>query len=109
MANIMVKELSRSTMRQSIQGTGSMAKRTDTVGRISMTSRFCFNNYSKIIFLRVEIYFALGVRNLWIGMYEGEHRDGKMHGKGVLKYRSGTRYDGEFANDLFEGTGTFYK
>ena len=39
-------------------------------------------------------------------MYEGEHRDGKMHGKGVLKYKNGARYEGDFANDLFEGTGT---
>ena len=40
-------------------------------------------------------------------MYEGEHIDGKMHGKGVLKYDNGSLYEGDFVNDFFEGTGTF--
>ena len=104
----MVKELLRSTMRQSTQGNGSMAKWMDMVGRISMARLYCFYNDCRImIILCVEYHFGIGVRNLWIGMYEGEHRDGKMHGKGVLKYQNGTSYEGDFANDLFEGTGTF--
>ena len=40
-------------------------------------------------------------------MYEGEHRDGELHGKGVLKYQNGAIYEGEFVKNLFDGTGTF--
>ena len=95
-------------MRQSTQGNGSMAKWMDMVGRISIARLFCFYNDCRIIiFLCVEYHFGLGVRNLQIGMYEGEHRDGELHGKGVLKYQNGAIYEGEFVDNLFDGTGTF--
>src|SRR5262245_42312357 len=38
-------------------------------------------------------------RDGWPGnRYEGEYRDGKPNGRGVLTYASGDRYEGEFRN-----------
>jgi len=37
--------------------------------------------------------------------YEGEWKEGKMHGKGVYRYVNGNRYEGEYADDLFNGKG----
>ncbi len=38
--------------------------------------------------------------------YEGEFRDGTMHGAGTMTYPSGTRYVGGFRNGTFDGIGT---
>lgn len=37
--------------------------------------------------------------------YEGEFRDGTMHGTGTMTYPSGTRYVGQFRNGTFDGVG----
>ena len=43
------------------------------------------------------------------GMYEGEWRDNKMHGKGKLFYQSGRlAYDGQWLNDQFSGQGCLH-
>ena len=39
--------------------------------------------------------------------YEGEHKDGLRHGKGILRYGNGIKYEGEFSNGLFHGEGKF--
>ena len=39
--------------------------------------------------------------------YEGEFRNGLMHGWGSYYYKSGDRYEGEYENDLKQGHGTF--
>ena len=57
--------------------------------------------------LRFTLYFDIGITYAPIGIYEGEHKDNQLHGKGVLKYNNGDSYEGEFANNFFEGTGTY--
>ena len=40
--------------------------------------------------------------------YEGQHRDGKPHGRGVLTFANGDRYVGEFMEGDIRGRGTMY-
>ena len=40
--------------------------------------------------------------------YEGQHRDGRPHGRGVLTFANGDRYVGEFAEGEIRGRGTMY-
>ena len=40
--------------------------------------------------------------------YEGQHRDGRPHGRGVLTFANGDRYVGEFANGEIRGRGTMH-
>ena len=42
------------------------------------------------------------------GKYEGEFKNGKREGKGIMYYNSGNRYEGEFKNGKFEGRGIYY-
>ena len=39
--------------------------------------------------------------------YEGEYRDGKVNGRGIYSWISGSRFDGEFSDDKPNGPGTF--
>jgi S1-C subfamily serine protease len=39
--------------------------------------------------------------------YEGEHRDGKPHGRGIYTWASGARYEGDFQNDKLHGRGIY--
>ncbi len=41
-------------------------------------------------------------------IYEGEFRAKKAHGKGLMKWREGDKYDGEWAEGLRHGQGTYY-
>ena len=38
--------------------------------------------------------------------YEGEHRDGKRHGRGMYTWADGNRYEGEWHEDKMHGQGT---
>ena len=38
--------------------------------------------------------------------YEGEHRDGKRHGRGTYTWADGNRYEGEWLEDKMHGQGT---
>lgn len=40
------------------------------------------------------------------GRYEGDYRDGKVNGRGVYTWASGTRFEGEFRDDRPDGPGT---
>ncbi|HXI09265.1 MAG TPA: hypothetical protein VNK06_00560, partial [Thermodesulfobacteriota bacterium] len=40
-------------------------------------------------------------------VYEGEWKEDKQSGKGVLVWPDGDRYAGEFKNDMFDGFGTY--
>ena len=40
--------------------------------------------------------------------YEGQMKNGKMHGKGVYSFSNGEKYEGEFKDDMFEGKGEYY-
>ena len=40
--------------------------------------------------------------------YEGQHRDGRPHGRGVLTFANGDRYVGEFADGEIRGRGTMH-
>lgn len=40
------------------------------------------------------------------GEYTGEIKDGKRHGKGIVKYEDGSYYDGEWDNNIYHGQGT---
>lgn len=43
------------------------------------------------------------------GLYDGEWKFNKMHGKGVLYYGSGkVAYDGDWVEDKFDGHGVLY-
>jgi len=37
--------------------------------------------------------------------YEGEWKDGNLHGKGIYYYKSGDKYDGEWADNKRNGNG----
>ena len=50
---------------------------------------------------RGVITFASGAR------YEGEFRDDKRNGRGVITFASGARYEGEFRDDKFNGRGVY--
>jgi hypothetical protein len=39
--------------------------------------------------------------------YDGEFRDGKMHGRGSLTWCDGKRYKGDFRDDCLHGHGVF--
>ena len=39
------------------------------------------------------------------GVYVGEIKKGKPHGKGILKYTNGSRYVGEFEEGKYQGQG----
>jgi hypothetical protein len=39
------------------------------------------------------------------GVYIGELKKGKPHGKGIFKYSNGSKYVGEFIEGKFEGKG----
>jgi hypothetical protein len=39
--------------------------------------------------------------------YDGEFRDGKMHGRGCLTWCDGKRYKGDFRDDCLHGHGVF--
>jgi len=41
------------------------------------------------------------------GVYEGEYRDGKKNGRGVLVWADGDRYDGEWKDSKMHGRGKF--
>ncbi len=41
--------------------------------------------------------------------YEGQFRNGKAHGKGVIKYANGESYVGQFADGYFNGEGTLFR
>lgn len=40
------------------------------------------------------------------GRYEGDYRDGKVNGRGIYSWVSGTRFEGEFRDDRPDGPGT---
>lgn len=43
------------------------------------------------------------------GVYDGEWKENRMHGRGVLYYANGEpAYDGEWQNDKFQGQGVLY-
>lgn len=48
-----------------------------------------------------------GVMEYKNATYQGEFRNGKLHGKGLLRFNDGDSYEGEFANNLKEGRGHF--
>ena len=39
------------------------------------------------------------------GVYVGKLKNGKPHGKGILKYTNGSRYVGEFEEGKYQGQG----
>lgn len=41
-------------------------------------------------------------------IYVGEFLDGKLHGKGKITYENGDYYDGQWADDMRNGKGTYY-
>jgi hypothetical protein len=43
------------------------------------------------------------------GLYEGQMRDGKRHGKGKYTLANGDQYDGEFKDNLQHGKGKYTK
>lgn len=41
--------------------------------------------------------------------YEGEYRDGKRHGRGILTFSNGDRYEGSFVDGEIHGRGGMYR
>ena len=48
------------------------------------------------------------ILNLEIGRYEGEVKNGKPEGKGIIYVKNGDRYEGVFKNGYREGKGIDY-
>jgi len=48
------------------------------------------------------MYYASGNR------YEGEFKNDKLHGKGILYKADGNRYEGTFENGKQHGNGVYY-
>ena len=40
-------------------------------------------------------------------VYNGEWKRGKKHGKGIVTFACGNKYDGEFKHDTMNGFGTY--
>ena len=47
----------------------------------------------------VELFFYEGDK------YEGEFRNDKMNGKGIMTWNNGNIYEGDFKNNFFDGEG----
>ena len=45
---------------------------------------------------------------MMVNRYEGDFKNDKSEGKGIIYYNSGNRYEGDFKNDNIEGKGIFY-
>lgn len=46
-------------------------------------------------------------KSFFDGDYVGQLNGEKKHGKGTMKYKNGTRYEGEWVNDFRHGNGIF--
>ncbi len=55
-----------------------------------------------------DFYEGLGTLTTEKGEYVGMFKDGNLHGKGVIKYTNGDKYDGEFSSNKHSGTGTYW-
>ena len=55
----------------------------------------CLNNFGKIVFDSGE-------------SYEGDFRDGQMHGDGTFLFKDGSKYIGDFSHSSRGGKGTYY-
>jgi hypothetical protein len=55
----------------------------------------------------VEIQNGKGVIKFISCTYEGEIKDGKMEGKGVIRSENGHMYEGEFKANKLSGKGTY--
>ena len=42
------------------------------------------------------------------GIYEGEIKDNKREGQGIMYFNNGNRYEGGFINNMPEGKGTYF-
>jgi len=51
----------------------------------------------------IGVYHFSGLESQPREVYRGEWRDGLIAGKGVLKYKDGSTYEGHFVNELFDG------
>ena len=45
-------------------------------------------------------------KEIKLGKYEGERKDGKEHGQGTMTYHEGSKYVGEWKNGKYNGQGT---
>lgn len=50
----------------------------------------------------------LGEERLRTGTFEGQYKDGKPHGRGILTFPNGDRYEGEFVDGKIDGRGTMF-
>jgi hypothetical protein len=55
----------------------------------------------------IEIQNGTGVIKFISCTYDGEIKNGKMEGKGVIHSQNGHRYEGEFKESKLEGKGWF--
>ena len=65
------------------------------------------NNNTRSASFFVEIQNGAGVIKFISCTYEGEIRDGKMEGKGVIRSENGHVYEGEFKGNKLCGKGTY--
>ena len=67
--------------------------------------RISFDEFYSNDFFHNEIYCKINIPKK--GNYEGKLKEGKRHGKGIMKYINGDIYDGEWENDKKNGKGKY--
>ena len=50
----------------------------------------------------------LGEERLQAGIFEGQYKDGRPHGRGILTFSNGDRYEGGFLDGKIDGRGTMF-
>ena len=65
------------------------------------------NNNARSASFFVEIQNGTGVIKFISCTYEGEIKDGKMEGKGVIRSENGHMYEGQFKENKLCGKGTY--
>ena len=48
-----------------------------------------------------------GIINSWYGTYIGDFKNGMQHGKGIIHYYNGDKFEGEFRDGKKNGKGAF--
>lgn len=90
--------------------TGTLTGERGGTANITDKEDICKRNnlFKEVIEKRISIFFSWRNGN----EYLGDWRDGRAHGRGEFRYgsgpRRGERYEGQFANGVKEGFGTYY-
>ena len=63
-----------------------------------------------LLIFTVLIWCNVGyAKSLFYEKYEGEWKNGKFHGTGTFEFGDGTKYSGEWKNDSEHGIGILFR